>query len=164
MQRIGTRCATIVALLSVVAVVAGCGGGNSTAATVGGSDASLTKAQFVKKGDQICKSNYSEREKVLFEYLAKAKKEGGPPPLAEQEQLLVVRILPIFKEESEELDELPLPSKEPQKATAVLTALESAITAVEAHPGVAVRKGMSVLFARAEALAHAYGFEYCGRS
>jgi hypothetical protein len=151
-------------MLGVVAVVASCGGGSVTAATTGGGDAPVTKAQFVKKGDQICRLNYTEREKVLFEYLEKVKKEGGAPPLAKQEELLVTRILPIFKEESQELDELPLPTSETRNAKAILKALAAAIAAVESHPGVAVRNGMSVLFAHVEALAHAYGFEYCGRS
>lgn len=165
MQRIGTCCATIVALLGIVAVVAGCGsGGSSTDATPGGADASLTKAQFVKQGDQICRRNYTKREKLLVGYLAKAKREGAPPPEAVQEEVLVDQVMPIFREESEELNELGLPTKETEKAEAVLRALEGAIAAVESEPDVAIKQGTKVQFARAEKLAHSYGFEFCGRS
>jgi hypothetical protein len=165
MQRKGKFCATVVALLGVIAVVAGCGGGGgSTDATTGGGDASLTKAEFVKQGDLICQTNYTKRGRVLAAYLAKAKEQGAAPPMAQQEALLVNRILPFFQEESEELNELGLPTSDAKKAEAVLRALEEAIAAVEAEPDVAVRKGTAVQFARAEHLAHSYGFEYCGRS
>lgn len=160
MQGIGMRGATVVALLGVVAVLAGCGGGSSTS---NGSEASLTKAQFVKKGDQICERNYTRREQVLAGYLAKAEKEGQLP-LAKQEEVLVDQIMPIFREESEQLNELGLPTSETQKAEEILKGLEAAIAAVESEPDVALTKGTRVQFAAVENLAHSYGFEFCGRS
>jgi hypothetical protein len=72
--------------------------------------------------------------------------------------------MPIFREESEELNALGLPTTETQKAKAILKALKKSIAAVEAEPHVAVTKGTKVQFGPAEKLAHAYGFEYCGRS
>jgi hypothetical protein len=164
MQGIVPRRVTIVALLAFLAFVSGCGGGGGTNVTSDSGDASLTKAQFVKKGDQICRRNYTKREQVLLGYLVKAQEAGAPPPQAKQEEVLITRILPIFREESEELDKLGLPTTETKKAEAILQALESAIAAVESEPAAALREGTGVQFAQAEKLARSFGFAYCGRS
>jgi hypothetical protein len=162
MRGIGIRSVVVVALSGIVAVLMGCGGGGST--TNEGGDASLSKAQFVSKGDQICELNYTKRERVLSGYLAKAEREGGQLPLARQEKVLVDQIMPIFQEESEQLNGLGLPTTETQKAEAILEGLEAAIAAVESEPDVALEEGTAVQFGAVEKLARSYGFEFCGRS
>lgn len=160
MRGIGRVLTAVGVLLSVATVAAGCGG-NGTSED---GHILLTKAQFVAKGDRICQRNYAKRGRVLLGYLAKAERRGAPLPQAQQEVLLVNRIMPIFREESEELDELSLPTNEAHRAETILAALDAAIAAVESEPEVAVKKGTAVQFARVEGLARSYGFKYCGRS
>lgn len=151
-----TFIAAILAVLIAGFVLGGCGGGDD--------EPTLTKAEFIEQGDQICKENYEEREELLMGYLAEAKAKGKLPPLSEQEAILVDEVLPIFQIQSEELEELGLPKAGTARAEEILAGLEAAIQGVEDQPRVAIEKGSKVNFAAVEKMARDYGFKYCGRS
>jgi hypothetical protein len=146
-------------LLGLILSLLGCGsGGDET-------EEGLTKAVFIKRGDKICQDNYSKRTQRLTqlnnEYV---KNQAKPPSQSLQETLLVSEVMPIFQEEAEELDDLPLPDQEAAQAQKIIRALEEAIKGVEANPGQAIARGTGVQFREAEELAKAFGFQYCGRS
>jgi hypothetical protein len=153
----------VVGLLVVALGVAGCGssGGDTSGDS---STTTVTKVVFIKQGDQICKDNYSKRTKLLTVLGTKYFKDKKPPPQAVQEEILVDKIMPVFHEESEELNDLPLPAEGGKEAEAILTGLEDAIAAVEANPAKSLKLGSEVEFSDVEKLAHEYGFEWCGRS
>ncbi len=147
-------------LLVLLLGLVGCGGSDEATG-----EATLTKAAFIKRGDTICQDNYSKRtehlEQLNNEYV---KGQAKPPSQSLQEKLLVSEVMPIFKEESEELNDLPLPEEEAAQAKKVLEALEGAIADVEANPAQALARGTGVQFREVETLAKDYGFRYCGRS
>jgi len=143
-------------------IAAGCGSSDEDTGESG--EATVTKAVFIKQGDQICKDNYSKRTQLLTALSTKYFKDKKPPPQAFQEKILVNQVMPVFQEESEELNDLPLPEEGSKEAEAILTGLEDAIAAVEANPGRSLKLGTEVEFGDVEKLAHEYGFEWCGRS
>lgn len=152
--------AFISAIFALSLAVIGCGSDDEST-----TESRISKAAFVKSGDQICRENYSKRGRVLVslnEKYVKGKKEL--PSQALQEELLVERVMPIFREQSEELNELPLPKTGTKEAKQILSGLEEAIEGVEANPARSIKQGTGVEFAEVEALAQDYGFQYCGRS
>jgi len=154
--------AVVVGLLAVALGVGGCGSSDSESGESG--TAAVKKVVFIKKADQICEDNYSKRTKLLTALSAKYSNRQKPPPQALQEQILVDKIMPVFQEESEELNELPLPAEGSKEAEAILSGLEGAIAAVEANPARSLKQGTEVEFGDVLELARAYGFEWCGRS
>jgi hypothetical protein len=141
---------------------AACGSSDDDAADAG---ATNSKTAFIEEGDQICQDNYTKRTQLLTQLndeLIKGKKK--PPPMAQQEDILVNRVMPIFWEESEELNGVPLPADGTAAAEKILTALEDSIEAVEANPGKSIEQGTGVEFREAEQLAKEFGFVWCGRS
>jgi hypothetical protein len=148
--------------LMVGGIAGGCGGSDEAAGETEG--ATVTKTVFIKQGDRICKGNYSKRTKLLTVLGIKYFKDRKPPPQAVQEKILVNEIMPIFQEESEELNDLPLPEEGSKEAEAILRGIEDAIAAVEANPARSLKNGTEVEFSDVEKLAHEYGFEWCGRS
>jgi hypothetical protein len=162
-----TRHPYICALIVVVALLAfvcqGCGGSDNEDAEAANNTA-VAKAIYVEKGDQICKSNYAKRTQVLTQLRKKYPGSKNLPPIARQEDILVKQIMPIFWEESEELNDLPLPNEGADEAEKILAALEKSIEGVEADPARSLREGTGIEFESTEQLAQDYGYEWCGRS
>ena len=152
----------VAGLLITALGLASCG--DSDEATGESAEATVTKVVFIKQGDQICKDNYSKRTKLLTALGTKYFKDKKPPPQSVQEEILVKQVMPVFQEESDELNDLPLPAEGGKEAEAILTGLEDAIAAVEANPARSLKQGTEVEFSDVEKLAHDYGFEWCGRS
>jgi hypothetical protein len=162
-MHLSVRAAFVTGLLALSLGMASCG--SSDDETGESVSSPVAKAVFIKQGDRICKDNYSKRTQRLTrlsnEFFGNGKK---PPPQAQQEDILVNQLMPIFWEESEELNELPLPEEGTQEAEEILARIEGAIKAVEANPARSLKRGTGVEFRQAEELAHDFGFEWCGRS
>lgn len=150
----------VVLMVVLLFGVSGCGGSSGD----GAGAESIAKPQFIQRGDSICRENYTKREQFLTAYANKLKASKKTLAPAKQEEVLVGEIMPIFEEELEELRQLPLPATGAQEAEQILAALDEAIQHVKENPAEALARGTGVAFARAEKLAHDYGFEYCGRS
>jgi hypothetical protein len=151
-------------LLLVAFGVVGCGGSDGEEATAEADQPTMIKAIYIEKGDKICQANYAKRGKVLSSLSQKYSGGKNLPPQAKLEAILVNQVMPIFREESEELNELPLPDEGTEEAEKILAALEKSIEGVEADPARSLSEGTGVEFKEAERLAHEYGFKWCGRS
>jgi hypothetical protein len=148
----------LVALVAVAAIVAGCGSDDSE------TTASLTKAQFIKQADAICKK---EDAKVEGEFKSFAKENGIPlnkEPNPEQGEELVEEILvPNVRNQSEAIRDLGAPSGEEEKVTELLDSLDEGIEVAEEDPG-ALFDSKSDPFAKVNELARDYGLEVCGQN
>ncbi len=141
--------------------ISGCGSSDSEDAEA---SSGMPKAVYIQKGDRICQANYAKRTQLLTQLSKKYSGGKNLPPLARQEEILVNRVMPIFWEESKELNELPLPEKGAKEAEEILAGLEKSIEGVEADPAKSLSEGTGVEFKEVEKLAQEYGFEWCGRS
>jgi len=149
--------------LSLLALLnAGCGSSDDEDAAAEGSP--VVKALYIDKGDRICQDNYAKRTKLLTRLSRELSKKNNLPSRAEQEEILVKQIMPIFWEESKELNDLPLPKEDAKEAEQILAELEQSIEDVEAHPARSLSRGTGVEFKDVERHAQKYGFEWCGRS
>ena len=146
----------------LVALVAGSGCGGSDSETSAGSSAQpLTKAEFVRQGDAICRKGISAKNRAVEESLDKLGEQERSNQ-ATLERLLVEVALPPVQEMAEELDELGVPEGEKKKVAVVVGALEAALEDAEADPATALNESEKI-FGRSDRLAARYGLKACAQ-
>jgi hypothetical protein len=149
--------AALAVLVALAAVVAGCGGGGDS--TTDSTTVVLTKTEFIKQGDAICKeateNNQSEAEDFAKENdfeLEKASKDQLEEAIAEV-------LAPSLGKQAEELEALGAPEGDEQKVEDIIAAVEDAAGEIEDDPSLAFEEGT---LKKANQLAKAYGFKVCG--
>jgi hypothetical protein len=147
--------AALAALMALAALVAGCGGGDSTTDET----VTLTKTEFIKQGDAICKKGNDQSEKEAEEFaeendftLEKASKEQIEEAVAEV-------LVPNLEKQAEELDELGAPEGDEEQVEEIITSLEKAAGEIEDEPS-AIFEGQ--VLKKPSELADDYGFKVCG--
>lgn len=150
--------ALLAALTALALIVAGCGSsGGSTDTT-----SSLTKAEFVKKGNAIC----AEGNEEIEEGVEKFAKEHGinqkqPPTKAQYTEVAEEVLLPAVSNQVEGIRGLGLPSEGEEEADKVLKAAEKGIEEAEEDPSSLATEGGGP-FAEANKLARKFGLTKCG--
>jgi hypothetical protein len=147
--------AALAALVALAAVVAGCGGGDDTTDET----ATLTKAEFIKQGDAICKKGNDQSEKEAEEFaedndfsLEKASKD-------QLEEAVSEVLVPNLERQAEELAALGAPEGDEEKVEEIVVSLEDATGEIEDDPGVVFEGGV---LDKPGKLAKDYGFKVCG--
>ncbi|HEX7280187.1 MAG TPA: hypothetical protein VF255_11270 [Solirubrobacterales bacterium] len=135
-----------------MAVFAGCGGGDDDE-----QPASLTKAEYVKRADEICAATEKEQRKLLRQFQQENQGAGSGPQV--MEEMIRTAALPPLEQQAEELAELPPPNKEAAKAEAYVAAVEKASEDVRKEPGTLLATPNA--FDKAEDLAREFGFKTC---
>src|SRR5262245_42772302 len=117
----GLKSFLAIAVLCLLVVVAGCGGGEVDGAMGDVSNSELTKAEFVKQADAICKLS----DEVQNEALSEVEKEltGSLSSPANQKELLAAGLAPV-KKEIEEVYGLGAPGGNEKEVEAFLQAAE----------------------------------------
>jgi hypothetical protein len=145
------------AVISLVLLLAGCGGGEGTTAQ-------LSKAQFIKQGDKICAAA-AEKATQALKAAAGDLKPGELFSSAEAEKIVRTQTLPAMQSAAQRLTQLATRTGE-KKAEEIAATLEDGVkqamkeprqvlVPVESHGALAdaIRKGRE--------MAGAYGFEHC---
>lgn len=146
--------ALILGVLVVTAiVVAGCGSSDSS------STASLTKSEFIKQAEVICKKGDVEIERGLQRVVAKSGSSGSLDSAGQEEAVTVV-LLPSFQTQVERIDAIGTPEESGEEAAEIVEGVETAITEAEADPTVILVSAKSPLRAPKEQAAN-YGFKTC---
>jgi hypothetical protein len=147
--------AALAVLVALAALVAGCGGGGDTTDET----VTLTKTEFIKQGDAICKQGTEASEKEAEEFaedndfeLQKASKE-------QLEEAVSEVLVPSLEQQIDELDALGAPKGDEDQVEAILTSLEDATGEIEDDPGIVFQGGA---LKKPSKLADDYGFEVCG--
>jgi hypothetical protein len=147
------------ALVALVALLGGCGGGGGgDSTTSAASEAPLTKAEVIRKGDAICQVG-NEASQTEIEKFAKEKGFGSSEPSKAQFEEIVTEVLvPNLEQQADELDALVPPAEDQDEIDAIVAALRESISAIAKDPN--TLEG-SVL-AKPIQLENAYGFKVCG--
>jgi hypothetical protein len=139
-------------VVAIAVIAAGCGSSD---------DESITKAEFIKQGDAICKTGSAELETEVESYAKEndisLKAEPTPDQLEEISENVVV---PAIRGQLEGLQELGVPSEEEDVANELLVALEEGVEKGEEDPAAFVSD--EDVLADANKLANEYGFKECG--
>jgi len=143
-------------LVALAALVAGCGGGDDTTDET---TVTLTKTEFIKQGDAICKEANEENEAEAEEY---AEENGFTLEKASKDQIeeaVAAVLVPSLEKQAEELQALGAPEGDEEKVEAIVTALEDATAEIEDDPS-SIFNGKSL--SKPNKLAEDYGFKVCG--
>jgi hypothetical protein len=145
MMRIGIGLTLGAALLAAL-FSAGCGGGG---------EESLTKAEYVRKGNTIC-GKWQQARGVLF---GKFSDEVKPPFTLAKREKAYLMILKPYQTAANELGELPPPDGEEKKVKAIVAAMKGTASKAQADPAGLVKGQIS--FEQPNQLAESYGLKEC---
>jgi hypothetical protein len=140
-------------LAAVAMLIAGCGGGG------GDTTEALTKAEFIKQGDAICKKGNLASETEVEEF---AKKNGfklEEPSKDQAEEVVTEVLVPNLQRQAEELDALGAPKGDEAEIDALIVSLEEATAEFEKDPSSFFKE---TALAKPIRLENAYGFKVCG--
>ncbi len=143
-----------VVVASVALGVFGCGESGEAAVP-------LTKAEFIKQADAICRETDKKQETDLKTYMKKHPEKQ--PSKAGQERVITEVGLPPIQTEAEELDELGAPGPDTAKIAAIVSGIEEAVVKAEDDPSILL-KSSSDPFGKVDKLARKYGFKACDQA
>lgn len=151
----------LIALLGLV----GCGGGDSEG-TAAALPPRLTKAQFVKRMNDVCFKNSQEQQRRVDAF---KRRHGIPaaivPSLPVQEKMIVKIVLPTVHRTIPELEELRPPKSQEATMAAFLQALERATQITEKTPRWLAEPSKEYEpYMRARLLAAKIGTYLCGQA
>lgn len=146
--------ALLVGLLALVLLVAGCGGGGDS------SSEALTKAEFIKQGDEICKKAEAQLEDEAEEFAEENEIDTENPSKVEKEEVIETVVAPALHRQAEEIGELGAPSGEEEAVEEILEALETGADELEAEPQKLFSSESPI--EEAGTLAQEFGFKECG--
>ena len=145
--------ALLAGVMAIAIVAAGCGGSDSD---------SLSKAEYIKQGDALCKKGSGEIEKEVETYARENNISLKSEPSEEQlEAISEDVVIPAVQSQLDGLKDLGTPSEDEAKSNEVLDALEAGIEKGEEDPGAFV-EGKGTL-GKANELAEEFGFKVCGQ-
>jgi hypothetical protein len=135
----------LTAVLSVGIVVAGCGGG----------DDALTKSEFLKQGNAICKKGNKEIDQSANKTFSKNQR----PTKAEITKFAEDTLIPSAEEQIAGLRDLNPPSADEDQVNAILDEADSALDETKADPAIVASNKDP--FKKANQLAKSYGLNEC---
>lgn len=161
--------ALLILALVCALLVAGCGGSDSDTSsgtgstTVAAVTGPLTKAEFIKRADEICKKadkSVDFRAPMYREIHEKELSKLGPIPA--EEKMIRVFIFPSIRKQVREIEALEPPVEDEKKIQRILTAIEVGMKKAEKEPYIVSQEVRGKYpFVEVEGLARAYGFEEC---
>jgi hypothetical protein len=148
-----------VAVLFLVSLfVAGCGSSGSSTSTE--ATATITKAQFVAKGNAVCVAGDKAQEaKIVALFKAHGLQENEEPTKAQLVEATEAVYVPSVQGQIDGLTALGAPSGEEQAVSSALKGAQEAVNAVKANPELAFAKE-SPFHSVAQEL-HALGLTHC---
>jgi hypothetical protein len=150
----------LVGVLAIASIAAGCGSSNDSSTE---STASLSKAEFLKKGNAICAAGNREIE-AGFESFAKENQisENKQPTEAQAAELAETILVPSVSSQLEEIEALGVPGGDEEQLDEIFAAVEGAIEKAEEEPEVLFSSNGNNAFAKANRLSREYGLTTCG--
>ena len=147
--------AVLAALALMAALVAGCGSDDDSETT-----ATITKAELIKQGDEICKKANDQSEKEAEEF---AEENGFTLEKASEEQLedaVADVLVPSLNQQAEDIDALGAPEGDEERVEEIVVSFEGTADEIKDDPG-AVFEGK--VLDEPGKLAGDYGFKVCGQ-
>lgn len=138
-------------MIAAALVVAGCGGGGSTSSAT-----PLSKPQYVKQANAICKKGQQAREAAVNE-LAEETKPGAEVGELPKSQIVEAVISPLSNT-VDELAALPAPKGEEKQVESIVGDYQKAVEEIEEDNEAAFN---GEIFKEADEKATKYGLEDC---
>ncbi len=151
--------AVLASVVAIALVAAGCGSSSDTTEE-STSEATLTKSEFLKKGNAICAAGNKEIEEG-FEEFGKENNlsENKEPTEAQFEEISEMVLVPDVSKQLEGLRSLGTPEGDEGELDELLSNAEGTLEEVEEDPSVLSKEDP---FAEVNKEASAYGLTVCG--
>jgi hypothetical protein len=156
MRSTPTRGIALAASLALVLVVAGCGSSSSSKSN--STTPALTKAEFLKKGNAICKKGTQQINQAANKAFPKSK---GKPSEAQMTKFATDTIIPSVQTQISGVKALGAPKGDEAKVKAIVTTAQAALDKGKRDPAILV-SNKSHPFAKSNKLTKAYGLKACG--
>jgi hypothetical protein len=127
---------------------AGCGGGSD--------DDSLTKAEFIKQADAICKKAHDGFDKAFNQAFP-----DGQPTQAQLNKFATSTLVPGVQGEIDDVSELEPPAADQDQVDAILEAEQTGVDKVKANPAILSPSVKEDPLAKGQQLAKDYGMKEC---
>ncbi|MBK5218509.1 MAG: hypothetical protein JJE35_01800 [Thermoleophilia bacterium] len=144
--------ATVIGIVCAALVIVGCGGG---------SDDTLSKAEFIKQGDAICKKASTKREAAVVAAV-RSEDPGDKHGIAFSEKTIIEAGIPPLTQMTDELADLGEPDPGAEEAAAVVEAYKAGVASMEDDP-LGTLRGSNKSFAEATKLAAEFGLKACSQ-
>jgi anti-sigma28 factor (negative regulator of flagellin synthesis) len=152
--------AAITGVLLAALVVAGCGSSDSDSSSSDSETPSLTKAEFIKQADAICKTGEKSIETGAEKFAKENNVNTEKPTTKQKEEVIVEVVAADIRKQGEEIGELGAPSGDEEKVEAIVAAVEEGADELESEPKLLI-EGENPL-AKGSKLAKGYGLKVCG--
>jgi len=147
----------LMAALIVGVCVAGCGSSSDSTSTE--TTATISKAEFVAKGNAVCVKGEKAQEAEINAYVKKHGLENKKPTTAQQAELVETVFAPNIQSQIDGVKALGAPSGEEQQVSSALELSQQTLEKVEANPELVF--GNKDAFAAAGKQLHALGLKKC---
>lgn len=148
--------------IALAAAVAGCGGGDDTTASGDSSVQALTKPEFIKQADKVCKDGEEALEDEGEKFAEENDVDIENPTDEQKEEVITEVIGPALHKQGEELAALGAPEGEEETVEAIVDALESGADEIENDPAILIEGKDNPPLEEASELASDYGLTECG--
>jgi hypothetical protein len=139
--------------------VAACGEKDESGA-ISTTTTSLTKAQFLREADKICKQSDDKIERASKQFFADAPPNKEAPP-AEIEKFGEQTVFPTIQDEIDRIRGLGAPAGDEEQVNAILSAAEDGLDKLEQDASQLAKGGTASAFEQAQKLSGAYGLDQC---
>ena len=146
----------VLAVALAAALIAGCGSSSSNDSTT---TVTITKAEFLKKGNAICKQGNKEISAAGNKIFS-----SGKPSQAQIEKFATDILIPSVQKQVDDIRALGAPAGDEAQVKAITDAAQQGIDAMKKDPSTVTQSDKTGPFAQANKLANAYGLTVCGSS
>jgi hypothetical protein len=152
----------IAPLLVTAALVlaAGCGNDDDSDSSATTTTAALTKAEFIKQANKICKQQDDKIERASQQFFADAPNDQEPPP-DEVAEFGKQTVFPAIQDEIDRVEALGAPAGDEEEVKKMLDAAKSGLAELEQNPDQLEKGGVASAFEEYQKLASAYGLDQC---
>jgi hypothetical protein len=147
-------------MVALAVGLAACGDDDDSGSAATTTTTALTKPEFIREANRICKQQDNKIERASQQFFADAPNDREPPP-QEVAQFGKKTIFPAIQDQIDRVGALGAPEGDEDQVKAMLDAARSGLANLEANPNQLEKGGAASAFEEFQKLAGAYGLDAC---